>query len=508
MKHYLIEIDAYNLATLATETVYFSDKAFNTTASDTPANVSYIARATQPFSIRRNLFNGDRIGGRSVPASGELVLLNNDGALDYLTDYSFNTRQFRIYQATYVEGGQPRSNFTKIYQGVTEQLEFSEDTISIKLRDRLYVFDKPLQTNLYGTSGVNTVEGQPKPLVFGRVQGIRPTYTNTSTRTFQVNDGAYTSVVVRDRGVVLTAGVNYSEDGAGSFTLTGVPAGVIECDSLKNSPYTSTSDLAAVFQWIVRDYAGLSVGDIDTASFAALPSNPQVGVYINAETKIVDVLDFLATTIGAFYYFDRDDKLTIGRFDLPESIQTADATIDTIKSLNREQTAIPVWSVVYGYSKRYTTLTQTDLAGSVSQFDASLFSQEQLTKKSEDSTIKTPYPNARRLEYDSAASVSEAIFAQAEANRLLVLYRDQRDVFKMEIAADPFTFELAQTIQIVQMRYSFEFGRNFRIVEITDVGTSDLVSLTLWGPGRGILLLEDGANFLFEDGSGFFALET
>ena len=156
-----------------------------------------------------------------------------------------------------------------------------------------------------------------------------------------------------------------------------------------------------------------------------------------------------------------------------------------------------MWTIVYGYSKRYTTLTQTDLAGSVSQYDASLFSQEELTKKSEDSSIKTPYPNARRLEYSGAASASETIFTQQEADRLLALYRDQRDVFKMEVAADPFTFELAQTIQIERLRYSFEFGRNFRIVEITDVGTSDLVSLTLWGPGRGILLLEDGGNYLF-----------
>ena len=497
---YLIEIDAYSLDSAAVQTLYFSTHPLNTGPTDSPANVAYIARAVVPFSLERSLFDGDRIGGKNVPARGFCELNNGDAALDYLTEYSFNTRQFRIYRGAVGAG---RGSFTKIYQGVTEQIEFSDRTVTIRLRDRLYVFDKPLQPNLYNASVQNSLEGKPKPLVFGQATGVPAALIHAANQEYQVNDGAIAALTVRDRGVTLSP----IAASGGSFTLSGAPAGVVECDVRRTSPYGGGDDAASVFLWIVRDYAGLALADINTASFTALGSTPQVGMFFNDEIKIIDVLDQLAATIGAFYYFDKNDQLTIGRFDLPETVQSKNIDLAQTFAFSRDQTAIPAWAVVYNFNRRYRPMSKEELAGSVNAYDVGLYATATLSRKAEDAAIKTPYPNARRITIDGVASGNEAVFAQAEAARQLNLYRDQRDVFKLRVAAQPFTYELAETAQIVLARYSFNLGRNFRIIAITDSGLRDEIELTLWGPGRGFLLQEDGGAFLFEDGSGYLLLE-
>jgi hypothetical protein len=77
-------------------------------------------------------------------------------------------------------------------------------------RDRGFLLQSPLQTTLYiGTGdeeGDATIQGQPKPLVFGRVRNVAPVLIDPTNLIYQISNAALASIDdVFDQGLALTA---------------------------------------------------------------------------------------------------------------------------------------------------------------------------------------------------------------------------------------------------------------------------------------------------------------
>lgn len=216
---WLVELVAYDPGVPGTVTLRLSTGPYTTLPTETPANTIYDARITQPVNISRTLFGYGTTTGRSAMGLGDLVLANDDGALDGWLAYGFDGRALTIRRAkawtTWADRARPAypSEFDTVLVATMEQAEFGSRTVTVKLRDRQYELDVSLQTTKYaGTNALpdglegtaDDLLGKPKPVCLGKVTNCAPPCVNTSRLIYQLNDGAVASVDgVYDRGVAL-----------------------------------------------------------------------------------------------------------------------------------------------------------------------------------------------------------------------------------------------------------------------------------------------------------------
>ncbi len=209
---YLAEVAAYELGVGATTLRYASGRGLVTTPSETPANTEYNPRIRQSVNVARHCFTPRATSGRNVFAPGELVLKNGDGVLDaVLDDYAVDGRTLTIRRG--LPGAAYPGGFTTVFTGTMEQAEAKDDAVIVRVKDRSFALDVPLQTTLY--AGDNTdgeglegtaddLKGKPKPLVFGTVKNVSPPMVNSGKLIYQVSDDAVQSVdAVYDAGVSL-----------------------------------------------------------------------------------------------------------------------------------------------------------------------------------------------------------------------------------------------------------------------------------------------------------------
>jgi hypothetical protein len=233
MRIFLAVVAAYDTVGSSAKTLYFGTAGYTSGPGDTPAHTYFEPRIKQPASLRRDIFAPGTTQGPSRVATGDLVLLNPDGALDYLLDYAFDGRVITVY--TGEDDGAFPSGFAELLVGTMEQAEFTRTEVRLKIRDRQAELDVPLQGTLYagdntlpaGLEGVADLKGKPKPVCYGVVKNISPPCVNTSKLIYQVNDGAVVAIPdVRDSGITLA----YTLRGA---TLASSPgfSGAVTCSA-------------------------------------------------------------------------------------------------------------------------------------------------------------------------------------------------------------------------------------------------------------------------------------
>jgi hypothetical protein len=202
-----------------------------------------------------------------------------------------------------------------------------------------------------------------------------------------------------------------------------------------------------------------------------------VGAYIPTRSNILNTLDNIANTVGAFYGFDRSGKLSVGQVAAPSG--TADLELDStnIIELERLPTEIPTSTVVVKYKKNHTVFDEDALDSGAS--DPDFFQREGASVVATDAAVAAIYPNAKFLELDSAFAASAG--ASAEATRLLNLYKVQRDIYRIRCKAQPFTLKLGDIVKVTFSRYSLNSGKLFSVVSLFEDAAVNEVELELWG---------------------------
>lgn len=364
-KSYLVELGPYNLSTSAVVNLYFSDRGFVTSPSESPANTLYDSRVMEALNFQRSMFQEGRIGGRSVPGFGEIVLNNADGGLDALAGYAWDSRSVTIKVG---EVGANLSQHFTIFQGVSKSVEFDDMTLKIIIHDDQDLFTRTIPSAVYagtgGTEGSDVLKGTPKPLVFGEVTNIAPILVDPANNIYQINDGqieAISNVYIDGvRTTSFTADLNN-----GRLTMSSTPAGIVTCDAKGSKPSGSyKSTVGDVVRYIGAEFGGLSdPADYDTASFTALntANSTPVGIYLTGFTEIGAVLDELINSIGAFYGFGRDGKFSVGRLELASGTADLEADSTNILEINHQPTVIPNYQVFLGYKYNFKVFTEEEL---------------------------------------------------------------------------------------------------------------------------------------------------
>ena len=509
---YLVEIDAHNGAALLT--FRFATEAYITSPSDSPANTIYEPRIVDPGSFSANLYNAGQTGGSASIGFGDLILANADGGLDAWFDYGFDGRRIEIKQLASVAAA--FSSVATVFKGTIETIDTTDawKTLRVRIFDNRLTLDRPLQVNRYAgtTLGAgNTAEGtedlrdQPKPLVFGKVYGIRPFAVNPFDGVFQGADNAVNDIDVFDGGSPLTYAGNYTSLAA-LIAATVLPGRYATCLSLglfriTRSAFQLTADVqegvlaneknAAAIVRKMLQRAGLTTADYSEASLAALSSLSlsECGIWIDSDQHILDAVQQVLNSVGAWIAPNANGVLEVGRFDAPGTPVTTLTMDDIIRpdNMSFEVTndpgrGVPVWRVVVRYKRNYTPLSGSEVAKCTQQNEdyKAYLATEWRERTAEDPAIKTKYKNAGELTIETCFTQPNDAFA--EAVRLLSLYKVRRDRVKVVLWAERAAgIKLNDTVTVQVPRFGYAAGRPMRVIGRDESRAENIVTLDLFG---------------------------
>jgi hypothetical protein len=458
----LIEAKCYHSGSEITR--YFSNYAYITGPSETPANQPYedILASTPSF----------RMSIDAPLAVGDLEIRNENGERDSWLDDGWDGRAITMYLG---DPNWARADFRTILTGIIEDIASADRSkLAFSVRDRKEKLNVPVQTALY--SG-GAIDNQPKPLACGQPANITPVLIDPANLIYQVHDGAiYDILGVRDKGVA----VAFTEDLAtGTFALSASPDGSITCDVVGANPSgTSPQSPADIIQYLVTREI-LTTGDIDAASFAAFaPGGLNIGLYLRERRNLVDVVDEIVATAGGYWYFDRSGKLKLWRLDSPTGTAVAEFDADDIEAggLRIIRRELPVYRQRLGVDRNWTIQGADDLAATIT--DREIYAQEfAQIRLIENSGIKTAHPAA--LEPDVVPTLYRGFDVDEEARRA-TLRAVPRHVYEARMTGGAFQLNLGDEIKLTHPRFGFESGANAIVIGIEEAPSRNRVTLELW----------------------------
>jgi hypothetical protein len=527
---YLIEVDAYNFTTQAIEHLRYGTDGFN--APDAPG--FYQRRVMTPPDFGRFLLAPGATSGANQVTPGDVVMANNDRALDGLRDYGIGGQSIRILIGYRYD---PYSAFIPLASGRVEQVLFdlvvgqntTTDTVTLRFRDRLLDFSLPLQNHRYlgnnvapdGIEGGDDLKSKPVPLVWGKVFNVTATNVNAYLDIYQVAENQIRTLVqVYDAGELLSVGTAYSSladmqvqanaptpgffnwyiGSEGSyFRLGATPKGTITFDAIEGA---TDADLSAgqVAYRILTTKGGLNPSEISMADLSTLDGLNQnaVGIYVGDESNIQTPVDAILSSIGAAGGFDRLDVFRMRRINLPleenvtatlrAPIMSSKLAVGEIRVIsirfiptNDPDKGVPTYEQTINYRKNYTVQAGNGLASQAldDQTFVNFVGSEFRTTVRDAAWVKVGNPLAIKKTMDSL--LIESLAADEECERQLTLYSGRRDFIELEVSLD---FDVIAAIDIgdIVMLYIPAYGY--------DAGQPMLLTGMIYNTSRNILTIE------------------
>lgn len=388
---------------------------------------------------------------RTSQTTGNLKLSNLDGRYDpYIYQYSIQNQSVRVYL------GEPnctaKSECVLINNYTAESFDIpTPNEIEVALTTKEQILEKPLQSNYVLTETDNELI----PIVYGSVYNAEPPITTNRLGTdyqvvYHLGQGqVYELLSVKDRGVILTEGVNYDFDIEQNLLgIKAPPSGKITVDiGCSSSEYFLPTDFLAkpadIILDIIKNLSELTEDDLDLIAFENHRIyNPiqVIGIYVKEQTSVNQLIDKILSDCNSIRYWTHDNKLRILTMPSPADLPTFQTnwlinqlTITDDDILNVTISAImpPGREIVVGY---YPNLTPSDdLAGSIVGVERSKLSQKYFyTLSSRTSVVWGIYASSIEyittdtcnLYYDFESNDAENHFnlAQVAIGDLVVIY--------------------------------------------------------------------------------------
>ena len=444
----------------------------------------YDPRIMQPGLYEAGLYAGQLLQ-QSRSGYGETTLINTDGGLDYLSDYAVDGREMVL-----ALDGEPQ------VVGTVARLAFSDDEVSVVLRDPLeplrsphpmetYAGDNVLPNGLEGTQ--DDIAGEPKPLVLGEARNAQPVLVNTALLIYQVSSLADCTIqAVYDKGVALNNGGAYSSlaqlqstaPAPGTFRayqgyvrLGDNATGTLTVDAEQADPRAGAVAQALA---TARGYT-LHASDV-----TALNAYGAVRFYITTQTNTLDLLDRIAECIGGYLSAQPDQVLRLGTWEEPEPTDAAirDYAIQTVSrsATGAGPGGLPVWRVNIDCDRIETV--QPDLESNVSEARRARLARQTRRVVATDETVIERHPLAGELTINSVlASYAQS---QAVANRLLALLGVRRDTVTVE-ANEALLPTVGGNLTLITPRQGYSAGRAMRVTGYRLNAQTNEITLNLWG---------------------------
>ncbi|MGB4498883.1 MAG: hypothetical protein WBI40_09295 [Methylococcaceae bacterium] len=469
------------------KTLYFSDVPY----IDADHNY-YEDRIQKPALIQASPSDGGVLRVFSSPSIGEFELIrenddiqNSTGNLNHLSDYAFDNGDFELI---YVD----EFGVENIYMtGKIESMHDNDSSLFLTVKSTAEVLTRPHTATKYagsnslpaGVEGVTAdIKGNIKPKVFGKVTNATPVFVNTARSIYQFSDRPTCTVnAVYDKGSPYTLGATYTQANFSTFETT-VPTtgtfnrcmgfvklGTTPLGTVTGDCTDSTTNAGDVFEAILSELtppiAFDNTSEFDTDSRYILNQIGEVGIYVNSETSTAQLLDLIAASCGAHWYFIGD--VIHARLTQLATTSVFDLTESEIVSFERSgiglgENNLPIESVVIDYAKVQTVQQETELSATVSSAKKAILSQQFRKVTVSDAAVKTRHPLAKQLKIESCLNTESD--ANAVATRLLNLTKVRCDTVKITaIVYSLPVFDVGSGVTIYYARNGYE-GRLMTVV--------------------------------------------
>lgn len=498
---FLAEIQGYDPTTSSVVTWRFSSgKGYDN------AGTYYKPRIENPARFSRSL-SVTGVGGKQSISYGELTLINLDNELNELANDFFDGRTLTIKRGKQTDS---YASFSTILIATVESVAMERERVSVRLRDRTYLLDKPFDTTKYDGSNTlpngfegtaDDIKGQSKPRIFGRIALMTPVLVNTSKLVYQVNNGAVDAVInVFDSGAYLSRAADYANTTemmataplagewraypAGGYFRLGTSAfGQVSACVAEKWAYLDCS-AAGIIQRVLTA-AGYSSSDWIASDFTTLNQKNagSIGVVVGPDETTASIIDRVCQSAGIWWGVDSLNKFRFARLDAPAGAPVATITDNEIIDIERQPESKPaVWQSTLKADINYMVMDRNSLAGVVTDDRANWFSRDSRDQSSENASVKTQRLLAEAESYDS--SLNGISIAKAEADRRLALFSARRDVITVTVGDPASQYEnidLGDVVNVQTDQLGYTAGRNMVVTSLEPDYKSNTFDMTLWG---------------------------
>lgn len=509
---FLVEVKAHDGSQELT--FYLGTDDFTSAPNDSPANQYYASRVSDPGNFERMLFSQGETRGRSSVGTGDIKINSGDPGNGELIDdwlsYGWSGRSIKIMALP--RGARSLAAASTLFVGRLDRLTATRplDEFSLAIADRLADLDKPLLTTLFAGTTTSTaataegnadLKGQIKQRCYGAPKEVPVQPANPYDLIYLVSNGALQSVALYDGGVALTndgdepdiAALRGASIAPGHFRtclalglvrLGGTPIMTVTADPVEGA--TDAERTAAQIARRMLVDLGIPPNEIITGAFDALDeiNDAAIGYFVSDDRSALAAVQDVLDSVGGWMSPGRDGSLAVGRHNAPVASSTGlifDVDSQSIgETLDRVDGEIPVYRVTLQYARVNTVQADSALAGAVSAERRAYLASEWRSVVAEDLAVKTKHLNAREIVVTTFL-ISEAD-AQAEADRLLDLYKAERERYEVSLPlSDAWAGDVGLTMTLVHPRLGFAGGKPFSILGRVDDYQSERVRFSLWG---------------------------
>lgn len=495
-------------------TLRYSTGGYVTKPGDTPSNTHFAPRILDPGSIVRTIFSGGTTFGSVEVGYGDILLNNEDGALDGLKDYGWG-RTITIESITALRPA--KAAYTAAitrFVGIVDHVEADFNTLRLVIRDNLAQLDIPLQTSVFdgtstgatGIEGNANIEGQLKPMAFGRsIRNAAPFLVNYSKEAYGWNFGA-------DGTTKSTVSVNALRNGGATYVLSGTDHA--DQATLFAATVTAANADTSVAESLLRTSGGVDLQitldatiassanstmaqvasqmmaehgfSISSASITALDAknSAEVGIYIDGALSLLDAVQLILESGGCYLICDTEGTFTVGRFEAPsgtvkkaikqwEILSEGEYQIELVPT-DDENTGVPFWRVTASFDQNYTVQAPGDLKSSVSEDDRVKWGQDAFRVVVEDTAVLSKHPNAREIELKTYF-VNESD-ASTEATRRLSFLGDEKlrlrvplDSSRAVRDSDGTPVDIGDYVTLEMSRFGLSTAKDFVVIGVETI---------------------------------------
>jgi len=526
------------------QTFYVATHGFSSATSDTPASTAFRELLEDPGGPARSMFSGARVTGPIAIDAGTLKLKNGAGEFDdWPTDYG--TAGGTVVVRWGRVGDAYPSAWTLVYRAEIKSLSVDLDYCALGLRNRLYLLDKPVVTDVFagtgGLEGTGTTSKRKQiaidepgyiPLVL--LDSVKQLYfVQANASDVRALAGTFPPYYyVFDGGVALTHGgyyttaadfANGAAPAAGYFKVwaegwdtTGASAGNAPGPLYVRLGSPPANDLRIatlgylmnvgdaptnIRRWKLTDLCNRAgMLDVTPGAMGSRSVNLELGGrLLQGDESYLDVMTDVCKWRHAAVGFTRDDRFFCR--ELLDPLDTSDPA-DTVRYVFTEHNAkqfkrtpipgadAPIWQVSVNAGKTWPCQVANGAPAAVREAMLREPWQTSFTGTSDD--VKASNPGAGTAKVDIVGNVFVTKSdKQAFVNRYLMLHGGRRDYLQLrctQVDADTLALELGDKVQVLHARMGCTPARTFRVVRIEP---ADLVSrepgivFGLWGGAAG-----------------------
>lgn len=280
--------------------------------------------------------------------------------------------------------------WTQIAQGIVDDFQNADEILRITAKVDAAPFDVPALTSTYagttGAEGPADLKAKVKPWVLGTCSNIEPVLIDAVNSVYQFSAYGPVNAVTAcyERGASFGSSVgdyaNYTAlvaasipagrwgtcKASGMVRLGAPAAGIITLDVQGDKPSTFLTKTGEIINRICTN-AGVSSGNIDSASLSALDSAVPygIGIYLTEQTKLIDLVRRLAKPCNAVAGVSWMGKLIVPRVVIGTPALTLDAQgrrLPPVLGAREDAVSPPYWRIEMGADRCWRVHSPSEIA--------------------------------------------------------------------------------------------------------------------------------------------------